>query len=750
MKQAFIGMAFLLPAAGAIAQSNVLDNYLVSPVTVTTVGGAANQVSQPTDLDFRPDSRELWVCQYGNSNGGSLVIFFDAGLPGQTSEYRKDTHNGHFMIYPPAMAFGDNGEWAAVSEVKNTSSASSTFMGPALWSGDTAITARVFQNNWLTGYPLGSHLDMPHQSPYAMGIANDSLKVYWVMDGYNGNICRYDFVMDHGPGYDNHSAGKIWRYVDVPVSRVPGVPSHMVLDKASRWLYYIDGQSKQIRRMNTATGSVTGNLTVPSTSQEPLAGYYKVEFATVEILDTLSTQPCGIDYYNNRLVVSDYTTGDIYLYNTAGSFTLMGVISTGLPGMMGVKVGPDGRIWCVNKSQNAVYRLDMVSSGTDLAVTRIDAPAVSNHQPGYFSLDFTLCDGNISPVATVLNSGSTTVTSAVLDYSLDGGSPVTFSWTGSIAPGSTQAVSFPSSPVTAGDHRIRVRINSVNGTPDDVDLNDAYAGAFRVLGPSTPVPLSEDFTASAFPPASWSYVHFNPNNKMDWLPIGGFGMSTGCLRMNHFTGPMNITGQKDFFLSPVIDMSGAQAADNWLRFSIAYAQRNSGTQDKLEVKASADCGLTWSTVYTKTGAGLATAPPKSSFFNPTATEWRTDSIDLSALAGQPEVVIQFASTSAFGNNLFIDDLFIGALATGIGTVVAPTVSLGPSPADESLYVRCPGTSWDLADILIVDLSGREVRHLERALRGGEARIDVRDLASGPYLLHLVADGQSASARFMRR
>ena len=42
------------------------------------------------------------------------------------------------------------------------------------------------------------------------GIAADSAKVYWVMDGHNGNICRYDFVEDHGPGYDDHSAGKIW------------------------------------------------------------------------------------------------------------------------------------------------------------------------------------------------------------------------------------------------------------------------------------------------------------------------------------------------------------------------------------------------------------------------------------------------------------------------------------------------------------------------------------------------------------
>jgi hypothetical protein len=212
---------------------NYLDNYLTSTVTLTTIGNTANQVNQPRDLDFKPNSNELWVCNYGAAQGGSMVTFYNAGLPNQTSQYRKDTHSGHFMVYPSAMAFGDNGEWAAVSEIQNTNTASPTFMGPALWLSDTSIFAKVFQNNWTPGYPLGSHIDMLHQSPFAMGIAHDSLKVYYVMDGYNGNICRYDFVQDHGPGYDDHSAGMIWRYTDVPVGRVADMPSHRKPDRTT-------------------------------------------------------------------------------------------------------------------------------------------------------------------------------------------------------------------------------------------------------------------------------------------------------------------------------------------------------------------------------------------------------------------------------------------------------------------------------------------------------------------------------------
>ena len=221
-------------------QSNYLDSYIGASVTLTTIGSGTNSVSQPRDLDFKPNSNELWVVNYGTSDGGSNVIFHNAGLSNQTSEYRKDTHTGHFMMFPPAIAFSDESNFAAVSEEQNsTGSGSSTFMGPSLFSGDLNIFAEVFQNNWVSGYPLGSHIDMLHQSPYAMGIASDSAKVFWVLDGWNGNICKYDYVEDHGPGYDDHSAGKIWRYTDVSFTRVNNVPSHAVLDHETGWLYLL-------------------------------------------------------------------------------------------------------------------------------------------------------------------------------------------------------------------------------------------------------------------------------------------------------------------------------------------------------------------------------------------------------------------------------------------------------------------------------------------------------------------------------
>jgi hypothetical protein len=254
---------FALASCSLICCSNsfgqaIIDRYLTDALTYTDIVISSDQVDNPRDLDFKPHTNELWVMLRGGNNGGSFVIVHNAGLPGQTDEYRKDSHSGHFMTQASAMAFSPNGEFAAVNEIQNTAGPTSTFMGPALWDADLNIFATVFQSDWEAGRPLGSHIDMLHQSPFAMGIAADSAKVYWVMDGHNGNICRYDFVQDHGPGYDYHGAGKIWRYIDVEVERVANIPSHMVLDRTNGWLYFIDGGNKQIKRMNVWSGEETG------------------------------------------------------------------------------------------------------------------------------------------------------------------------------------------------------------------------------------------------------------------------------------------------------------------------------------------------------------------------------------------------------------------------------------------------------------------------------------------------------------
>ncbi|MBK9481671.1 MAG: hypothetical protein IPO02_06740 [Bacteroidetes bacterium] len=181
----------------------------------------------------------------------------------------------------------------------------------------------------------------------------------------------------------------------------------------------------------------------------------------------------------------------------------MTTITTGLPGMMGVKVGPDGRIWCVNKTTNTVYRLDATAPAKDVALTAIISPVVQNYKPNFYSTSFSSCLANITPIATILNKGTSIITSVSFQYTVNNGTPVTHNWTGTLASGATANVTFPLSAVVNGNHLLKITAINVNGTPDDVDLNKTIEGSFRAFNPAANYPFTETFTTQ---------LHFLPQD----------------------------------------------------------------------------------------------------------------------------------------------------------------------------------------------------------------------------------------------
>ena len=145
------------------------------------------------------------------SQGGSVTIYKDAGEPGQTDLQRVDGNAWHFMALPTAIAFSGNSNFGTSQGVWNANSNNPTggspFTGPTLWSSDLSIFAQDAGPG-----TNGSHLDMLHETPYGQGIASESANAFWINDGNSGDIVRYDFAEDHGPGNDYHGDGIVHRY----------------------------------------------------------------------------------------------------------------------------------------------------------------------------------------------------------------------------------------------------------------------------------------------------------------------------------------------------------------------------------------------------------------------------------------------------------------------------------------------------------------------------------------------------------
>jgi len=320
----------------------------------SVIASSSSSILEPQDLDFNPTrANELWVINKGvEATGGTTVMFSNAGTPQQISDFRKDGNARHFMSLPSAISFNISGNWATSANVQDANHQGGTFTGPTLWSGNLNIYAKYAGPG-----TNGSHLDMLHGSPYCMGIESEKDNIYWVFDGYNKHIVRYDFNSDHGPGNDDHSNGKIHRYKEVKILRNPLVPSHMVLDKDKKWLYIVDGGNKRILRMEIATGNKLKNLAI---TNEVLAEHWEMTGAVWEEFLTNSfglKQPCGIDLKDNRLFISDYETGEIICIDITSKKEIARV-NTWKKGIMGIKIGPDGKLWFVNALTSQLVRLD--------------------------------------------------------------------------------------------------------------------------------------------------------------------------------------------------------------------------------------------------------------------------------------------------------------------------------------------------------------------------------------------------------
>ena len=388
----FLALIFIICS---IHSQSLLQKVINSPFTVSVVQGTESDgLFKPRDLDFHtlPNrTNELWVINENSASfdlnfGGSTVTYYNAGLDNQWADYRKDSYSGHFMHTASAISFSDNGGFANTLDVQDANgNPNGYFSGCTLWDSDTSVYARINQNGPL----LGSHWDMVHQSPFSVGIAAETENIYWLFDGYHSTVAKYNFQEphpDHEHGGEDHSDGVVYRYDEIEIERVNGLSSHMVLDNENDHLYICDTGNQRIIKMNTNTGTINYSLTPYG---ENIEGYYSMIGAQYEtIIDSGLVLPTGIDIFENYLLVSDYSNGDIVFYDLEqlGINQELKRLKTDRENdLMSIKVGPDGTIWYVGTNTNELVQIVPPINGDlngDSALTLADMVLILSHIVG--------------------------------------------------------------------------------------------------------------------------------------------------------------------------------------------------------------------------------------------------------------------------------------------------------------------------------------------------------------------------------
>ena len=338
----------------------------------------------------------------------------------------------------------------------------------------------------------------------------------------------------------------------------------------------------------------------------------------------------------------------------------------------------------------------LASSNGCTPVNALDASIASIMNP--FAGTST-CNNNVTPKVTLLNSGSTTLTSAKVLYKMDASATQTLNWSGTLATGASTVLTLNTfSGLTTAAHTFSVWSAAPNAGTDQYTANDNKSSTFTVIAApaSQALPFTENFESGATPPTGWAIQKANTiDAAVSWSVIanttGLTAGSTKVARMDNYSSATDIHGQIDALRSPALTFTAANSSLN-LTFDVSHRPYATTSYiDTLNVYISTDCGGSWTKLYTKGGAQLSTAVgTQTTAFTPTANaQWRKETVSLSSYAGVSSVYLKFESMSGYGNDVYLDNINVSYT-----TAVTPPVA----NFSTSVTSACTASSVQLTDM----------------------------------------------------
>jgi hypothetical protein len=355
-----------------------------------------------------------------------------------------------------------------------------------------------------------------------------------------------------------------------------------------------------------------------------------------------------------------------------------------------------------------------------------------------------------SPSVTIKNNGSATLTSLDINVSVGGNPQPVYNWTGSLASGATTVVTLPAVSYSGASGNVPVVISTTNpnGTTDVNISADTKSATFLYYGgAAVAAPIIEGFASTTFPSGIMGVVN-NDNDTYTWTraSVGGFQQGTGSAKLSFYNAA---SGTSDDLVLGNYNLSTVSNPN--MTFSLAYRQYQA-EQDRLQVMVSSDCGATWTTVYDKAGSTLSTVVPSQSNFTPTsASQWRTETVNLTAYATATNLLIKFVGTSAYGNNLYIDDINIGATAVEDNSLLSGSMNLVPNPANASVNLNYTLVQNDEVVINIYNSIGELVSTENKGVIAAGVNttvVNTESLANGMYMVELVTGSAKSVSRLV--
>lgn len=374
---------------------------------------------------------------------------------------------------------------------------------------------------------------------------------------------------------------------------------------------------------------------------------------------------------------------------------------------------------------------NLISTGCDTAYMQPDTcPVVAN----FVTLTPELCFGN---------------SAYFMDISLNEATSWTWYFPGGIPATSTDqnpTVTYP----TVGTYDVALAVS--DGVTTDSILKADYM-TVSLPGVGDPINYTNDFDSGQYPPIGLTIN--NADGGVTWeLDSLGYTSPPYSMRINNLINTNY--GSADELLLPYFDLTASPVDSSlYMSFNWAYAKSDPSFSDELIVLLSTDCGATFDQVFYKTQNALATGPVQTTSFVPDSSQWKTANIDLEDYEDETYVLIKIVNITDGGNNLYIDNLYVGD-GTGVTGVQEPETSIGdvtvfPNPAVSEAqlnYVLLRPTDIEIA---VYGFDGRSViRYSQPGMSHGLNRftIPTSNLASGLYTVSLKTETGQKSIKLI--
>jgi PKD repeat protein len=328
------------------------------------------------------------------------------------------------------------------------------------------------------------------------------------------------------------------------------------------------------------------------------------------------------------------------------------------------------------------------------------------------------------------------------------GDPTGWSW---IFPGGTPATSTDSVPViqynTPGIYDVTLTVSNASGSVSTTKTS------YVTVNPGTATYSSsiyqEGFESSTIPGSEWIVRNQSPGGNT-WVQTST-AAATGSKSVM-ITNLSTYGAYVDELIGPSVDMTAIAGSSPMMTFKTAYAQRTSTSADKLQLYVSANCGLTWTLRKSLSGTALTSGGVVTGSFVPGATQWMTQSANLTGYASQPNLYFMFKFTSDGGNNIYIDDINISGTTGIVNEDSENAFNIYPNPIDESTVIGLSLAAGQKVEIRISDVLGREITTIYKGeLNEGDHQFPITEqskLSAGVYFVKVSLNGKSYTKKLI--